>query len=104
MIMSYLYPLFAADPKNCADESKCVVNLPSVAANQSQVTSALAIVFGTFAAVAVIVIIIAAINFANTEGDPEKIARAKRTIIFALVGLVIAISAEAVVLTIVNRL
>lgn len=90
-------------PENCSG-SNCLVNLPEVAGTQDQIRNGLAIIFGTFAAVAVIVIIVAAINFANSEGDSEKISRAKKTIIFALIGLVISLSAEIIVLTIINRL
>lgn len=93
----------AGKPENC-DGPNCLVNLPEVAAGQDQIRSGLAIIFGTFAAVAVIVIIIAAINFANSEGDPEKISRAKKTIIFAVIGLVISLSAEVIVLTLMNRI
>ena len=77
--------------------------LPEVKADGTQVKNALAIVFGTFAAVAIIVIIVAAINFATSEGNPDNISRAKKTIIYALVGLVIALSAELLVLTILGR-
>lgn len=90
-------------PNNCEGD-KCLSNLPSVSANESQLSDILAVVFGVFAAVAVIVIIIAAINFAGSEGNPENISRAKRTIIYALIGLVIALSAEIIVMTVLGKL
>ncbi len=90
-------------PDNCS-AADCAVNLPGVTASEGQISSGLAVIFGTFAAVAVVVIIVAAIDFVNSSGEPEKISRAKKTIIFALIGLVISLSAEAVVLTILNRL
>ena len=89
--------------QNC-DEAACNSILPEVAAGRGQVESILTIVFGVFAAVAVIVIVIAAINFATAEGNPENISKAKKTIIYALIGLVIALSAEAIVLLIAGRL
>ncbi len=90
-------------PDNCEGD-KCLSNLPSVSAGENQVEAILAIVFGVFAAVAVIIIVIAAINFASSEGNPDNISRAKRTIIYALIGLVIALSAEIIVLTVVGRI
>ena len=85
-------------PNNCQHD-RCLSSLPEVAASEAQIKNGLAIIFGVFAAVAVIVIIIAAINFANSEGNPDNISRAKKTIIYALIGLVIALSAEAIVFT-----
>ena len=100
--------IFAADEiNNCdpsGDTSRCVSILPQVSANENQIQNGLAIIFGVFAAVAILIIIIAAINFATSEGNPENISRAKKTIIYALVGLLISLSAEAIVLTVLGRL
>lgn len=92
--------------KNCSPESKevdCLTVLPQVAADGAQIKSILAVVFAALAGIAIIVIIIAAINYAASEGNSDKIAQAKKTIIYALVGLVIALSAEAMVLTLLGR-
>lgn len=90
--------------ENCTDKEECLSILPQVNANENQLKIGLGIAFGIFAAVAVIVIIIAAINFATSEGDADKISRSKKTIIYALIGLIICLSAEAIVLTVVGRL
>lgn len=93
--------------QNCSSSQvadNCLSVLPEVKANDAQLKNGLMIAFGIFAAVAVIVIIIAAINYAASEGDPEKISRSKKTIIYALIGLVIALSAEAIVITLLGRL
>ncbi len=102
--MRYL-PNFAQlrAPNNCQGEN-CLSVLPEVKASSSQMQNILALLFGVMAAVAVIVIIIAAINFATSEGNSEKISNAKKTIIYALIGLVIALSAEAIVFTVLGRL
>lgn len=88
---------------NC-EGSQCLSRLPEVKAGEQQIQDILSIAFGVFAAVAVIVIIIAAINFATAEGDPDKISRAKKTIIYAAIGLIVCLSAEAIVLTVIGRL
>jgi hypothetical protein len=47
--------------------------------------------------VAVIVIIVAGIQMISAQGQPEKVAKARNQILYAIVGLVIAISAFAIV-------
>lgn len=101
--MSDIIQLVAASgPSNC-DDGTCATNLPSVIADGDQVAKLFSLIFGIAAAIAILVIVIAAINFITGGGDPEKISRAKRAIIFSLVGLAIAISAEAIVLTVLGR-
>ncbi len=94
-------------PKNCPPDSSdtdCLSVLPQVGADSGQIKNILSIVFAVFAALAVVIIIIAAINLAASEGNPDNVSRAKKTIIYALVGLVISLTAEAMVLTLVGRL
>lgn len=103
-----IYQIFAqAKPKNCPPESTdadCLSVLPQVAGSADQVRNGLTVVFAVLAAVAVLVIIIGAISFVSAQGNPEGISKAKKTIIYALIGLIIAISAEAAVLTLLGRL
>jgi len=98
---------YFAQLKNCTDastDSSCLTNLPSVAADSTKVTSALSILFGALAAIAVLIIIIQGIKFVLSQGDPQKAADARKGIIYAVVGLVIALSAEAVVRLVIGRL
>lgn len=71
--------------------------LPRVKAGTTELQSILSIVFGTIAAIAVLIIVIAGFKFATSSGKPENAARARETIIYAVVGLVISLSAEAIV-------
>lgn len=84
--------------------SNCVTTLPQVAAGENQLKNILSVVFGVIAAIAVITIMIAAINFATAGSDTDKISRSKKAIIYALVGLLIALSAEVVVLTVLGKI
>ncbi len=59
-----------------------------------QIVNALLYVLG---AVAVIVIIIAGILFATASGDPALITKAKNTLLYAVIGLIVAILAYAIV-------
>ena len=54
--------------------------------------------------VAVVVIIIGGILYVTSTGDPGKTKRAKDTILYAVVGLVVAIMAYAIVAFVVGRL
>lgn len=81
-----------------------LTGLPEVKADQGSLKNILAVAFGVAAALAVLTIVIAALNFATAGGDPEKISRSKSAIIYALVGLAIALLAEAIVLLILDKL
>ena len=47
--------------------------------------------------VAVIVIVIAGFMYTTSQGDPNKVARAKNAILYAIVGLIIVLAAVAIV-------
>lgn len=62
----------------------------------SAVQAVLGVAYGAIGAIAVIYIVIGAIKFATSTGDPGKAASARNTIIYALVGLVVAIAAGTI--------
>ncbi len=66
-------------------------------------TAAGKLVFGIFAVLAVLIIVIAAFNIVIAQGDPSKVAKQRGAIIYALVGLVLAISAEILVTAVLGR-
>lgn len=83
---------------NCgAGGTVCQTGLPSVSASNSQLQTLLQITFGILAGIAVLMIVIGALRYVISEGNPESTKKARATIIYAVVGLVICISAEAVV-------
>ena len=90
--------------QNCASGDACLVNIPTPAANQSTLTSVLSIVFGVIAAVAVLIIVIQGIRFVLSAGDSQKAADARKGVIYAAVGLVVALSAEVVVRVVIGKL
>ncbi len=100
--------LFAQDKaQNCPlgnDGPGCAVTLPQVAAGSGEVDTILKVVFAVAAGVALISLMIAALNYVTAFSDKDKIARSRRNIIYSLIGLIIALSAEAIVLTVVGRL
>lgn len=75
------------------------VNIPGIPKTNTgnAIESILGIVFIVTGAVAVLFIIIGAVQYAISAGNQSQITKAKDTILYALVGLVISISAFAIV-------
>ncbi len=92
---------------NCTPENKdpnCLTAIPMVSANHTALTTVLSLVFGIVAAVAVLMIVIQGVKFSTSQGDPQKAADARKSIIYAIVGLAVALSAEAVVNLVIAKL
>ena len=85
---------FAATAPPTVDISK----LPHrTAAGQADITNVLSVVFAIVGGISVIMIIIGGINYAGSQGDPSATAKAKNTIIYAIVGVVVALLAVTIV-------
>ena len=72
-------------------------HLPQPPAGQTELSTILSIVFGIIGALALLMITVSGLRYITSAGNPEKTSRAKNGIIYAIVGLVIAITAEAIV-------
>ncbi len=55
------------------------------------------VIIGVLGIAAVIIIVLGGVNFVTSQGDPAKIKKAKDTIMYGLIGLVIAVLAFAIV-------
>lgn len=75
---------FAALPQNANDMIKLIWNIVGW-------------VFAFFIATAAIYLIIAAFSYLNAEGDAEKISKAKRELIYAVIAIVIASLSEVII-------
>lgn len=75
---------------------------PAGAEGSSLIQTALSITFGILGAVSFLVIVIAGLQYILSQGDAQTVSKAKNTIIYALVGLVLAIVAQSVVSFAVN--
>ncbi len=51
----------------------------------------------------IIIIILGGIKYVVSTGDPGKVASAKDTILYAVIGLVVSVSARGIILFIVNK-
>lgn len=63
----------------------------------SIVTVGINVVLGLIALAAVIMIIIGGLNYTTSQGDAAKVKKAKDTILYGVIGLVIALLAFAIV-------
>jgi hypothetical protein len=78
--------------------------LPHAPATSHSVQAALSIVFAVLGAVALLVITISGVRYTLAQGDPQRVSQAKNGIIYALVGLVICITAEGIIAFVINRI
>lgn len=71
--------------------------VPQVTDPQSGLNDIMGWVFILVVAVSTIVIIIAGISFITSQGDPQKTKNARNTIIYAVVGIIIAALATSII-------
>jgi hypothetical protein len=98
---------FAGVNANCGlstGAQDCDTGLPNVTASTNQVQEILAVVFGISAALSVLMIVIAGLRFITAQSNAQEIAKARNTIIYALVGLFVSLLAEAIVSFVLGKL
>ena len=61
------------------------------------ITTIINVIIGVIGFVAVIVIILGGVQYTTSAGDPGKVKKAKDTILYGIIGLVIALLAYAIV-------
>ena len=93
-----------ADTGSVCQSNLCNTGLPAVQAGQSQVEVILQIAFGVIGAVALIYVILAGFQLTTSLGNPEALAKARQTIIFAAIGLAVALGAELIVTFVLGKL
>jgi hypothetical protein len=71
--------------------------LPHVTASQSELQTVLQLLFGIIGAIAVLFVVVGGLRYTLSGGTPEDMSRAKNTIIYAVVGLLVVMFAEALV-------
>lgn len=73
------------------------INLPKGDVKQETIANGLQLVFGLAGAIAVVIITIAALQYVLSQGNPQATAKAKDTILYAVIGLVICAFAFVIV-------
>ena len=61
------------------------------------------IVFGVMGAVALVMLLLASLKYVTSRGDPGEVAKAKNSILYAVIGLVVVASAFAIVGFVVDK-
>lgn len=71
--------------------------LPKATADSSTVNTIFTVFYITIGAIAVLLIVIAGLRYVLSQGDPTKVADAKRMIIYTLAGVVVVALAATIV-------
>lgn len=93
-------PYFAAEPIKVTPDA---VGFPSVSLGTG-VTSIVSTLLVAAGVLAVIFILIGALQYVMSGGDPGSTRRAKDTLLYAIIGLIISISALAIIGFVTDRL
>lgn len=85
-------------------KDKTLANCDGISSNannqnnlMSRVNTIINVVIGFVGLVAVVVIILGGISYTTSAGDPGKVKKAKDTILYGIIGLVVAVLAFAIV-------
>ncbi len=78
--------------------------LPKAEATAGQLYNIFIVVIGTLASVALLIIVIAGLRYILSAGDPATMAKAKNAVLYALIGLVVAMAAFSIVTFVVKGL
>jgi hypothetical protein len=89
---------------NCANGSRCDTGLPKVGATAGNLQAGLAAAFAVIGVISVIMVAVGGFQFIMSQGDPQSAGRARMTIIYSVIGLAVAVSAEAIVAFVLNKL
>lgn len=91
-------PSDATNP-NASTLAECYISAPAGTSSNlmGTVQSAINVAIGLVGVVAVVVMIIGGISFITSQGDAPKVTKARNTILYGLVGLIIAMLSFAIV-------
>jgi hypothetical protein len=70
----------------------------------SRIVTVINVALVTAGSVAVLIIVLSGIRYIISRGDPQSITKAKNSILYAVIGLVICMSAGAIVNFVLRRL
>ncbi len=78
--------------------------LPHTAASNTTLKTILSIVLGVVGALSLLFVTIGGFRYVLSQGDPQATSKAKSTILYALIGLIIAGVAQAIVTFVIGKL
>jgi hypothetical protein len=77
--------------------------VPRTTADPGRIQTILAVVFSITGAIALLIITLAGLRYILSRGDPSATAQAKNAILYAVIGLVISLSAVTIVTFVIGR-
>ena len=89
----------SAGPQGSLDIS----SLPHTPATQNTLKSVLSLTFAVVGGLSFLFIVIGGFRYVLSHGDAQGVDRAKNTILYALIGLIVALLAEALVTFVIGR-
>lgn len=78
-------------------------NFPKVSAGSDKIQTILNVVFATLGALAFFIIVLTGFRYVMSQGDPTKVANARNTLLYTVIGLVIVASAALIVNFVLGR-
>lgn len=75
---------------------------PLPRASDGFIPKILSIVIATLAAISLLFIVIGGFRYVLSQGDPQGVAKAKGTVLYAIIGLVVVIVSQAIVTFVIN--
>jgi hypothetical protein len=107
MFKMIIISLFSSGTVNvdCPGNSgtSCSTGLPQVVGGSTELHSILQLTFGIVAAISVLFIVIGGLRFVLSTGNPENVSKARETILYAILGLVVALIAEGIVTFVIKK-
>ena len=88
---------FAESPGYYAREGASSIAVPDGPDLMTIVKNLLNTTFGVVGVIAVIMMVIGGFHYMTSQGSPEKVQKGKNTILYGIVGLIIVLSAFAIV-------
>lgn len=79
------------------------LKVPKKTVDSNVLATVLQIVFGFAGAIALLIITIAGFRYVTSQGKPQEVAKAKDTIIYAIVGLIVSMTAFSIVKFVLTR-
>jgi phosphotransferase system glucose/maltose/N-acetylglucosamine-specific IIC component len=95
-----MWRILAANPIPAVD----VTNLPHAQATQGRLDAIVALIFGILGSVAVLILVLGGIKYITAKGNPGDLAKARDTILYAVIGLIIVIMAYAIVAFVIRNI
>jgi uncharacterized membrane protein YidH (DUF202 family) len=78
--------------------------LPLAGTGPDQIQTILSIVFILIGAISVLMFTIGGFRYITAQGDPQQLSKAKQTIIYAIVGVVVSVMAVTIVTFVLGKL